>query len=142
MSAYIGSMADIRVLIVDDIAGVRQELHTLLELSGQVQVVGEAADGAGAVRLAVELQPDVVLMDLEMPVLDGYAAARLMKEALPNCRVIALSIHEDAASRQKSMEAGMDSFVSKASDLQELFDTIRAARRSSDSIALNEGEKS
>lgn len=133
-------MADTRVLIVDDIAAVRRELHTLLDLSRHVRVIGEAADGAQAVRLAVELQPDVVLMDLEMPILDGYAAARLVKEALPGCRVIALSIHEDAAARQKAVEAGMDSFVSKASRLQELLDAIRAAARSSDSTVLNEGE--
>jgi len=133
-------MADIRVLIVDDIAGVRRELHTLLDLSGHVQVIGEAADGAEAVKLAVELRPDVVLMDLEMPVLDGYAAAQLVKEALSGCRVIALSIHEDAAARQKAAEAGMDSFVSKASRLQELLDAIRVAARSSDSTLVNEGE--
>ncbi len=133
-------MASTRVLIVDDIAGVRHELRILLDLSGHVRVIGEAADGAEAVRLAVELRPDVVLMDLEMPVLDGYAATRLVKEALPGCRVIALSIHEDAAARQKAVEAGMDSFVSKASRLQELLDAIRLAGTSSDSTVVNEGE--
>jgi DNA-binding NarL/FixJ family response regulator len=135
-------MAGIRILIVDDIAGVRHELHTLLELSGRAQVVGEAADGAQAVRLAAQLRPDVVLMDLEMPVLDGYAAARLVKGILPGCRVIALSIHEDAAARQKALEAGVDVFVSKASHLQELLDAIRAAGASSDSIDIHEGERS
>ncbi len=140
--AYIGSMAHKRVLIVDDIADVRHELHTLLDLSGLVQVIGEAADGAEAVRMAIELQPDVVLMDLEMPVLDGYAATRLVKEALHGCQVIALSIHEDARARERAAEVGMDSFVSKASPLPELLDAIRATGRSSQSTMLNEGETS
>ncbi len=127
---------------MDDIPGVRGELHTLLDLSGQVRVVGEAADGAEAARLAVDLQPDVVLMDLEMPVLDGYAAARLIKKALPGCRVIALSIHDDAAARQKAAEAGMDSFVSKASAPQELIDAIRAQASSSSRTPHKEGKRS
>ncbi len=135
-------MADIRVLIVDDIRQVCHELHTLLHLSGFVQVIGEAADGAEAVRMATKLEPDAILMDLEMPVMDGYEAARQIKTLFPSCRVIALSIHEDAASRQKSEEAGADAFVSKACHLQELLDAIRAAGTSSDSPAINEGEKS
>ena len=132
----------IRVLLVDDHGIVREGLRAYLELESDIDVVGEARDGQEAVRRAQELQPDVVLMDLEMPVLDGYAAARLMKEALPSCRIIALSIHEDAASRQKSVRAGMDSFVSKAAHLQEVLDAIRAAGRSPNSIATDEGERS
>ena len=129
-----------RVLIVDDSPQVRQELRFLLPLAGDIEIVGEAADGREALHMVETLRPQVVLMDLEMPVLDGYAAAQLVKEALSGCRVIALSIHEDAAARQKAAEAGMDSFVSKASRLQELLDAIRVAARSSDSTLVNEGE--
>lgn len=136
-SAYIGSMAETRVLIVDDIPQVRHELHTLLHLSGCVQVIGEAADGMEAVRLARQLEPDVVLMDLEMPVLDGYDAAPQVKLLLPHCRVIALSIHEDPASREKARQAGVDAFIPKGVSARELLDAIRQSPQSFES---QEGE--
>ncbi len=137
---YIASMADIRVLIVDDIPQVRHELHTLLHLSGCVQVIGEAADGAEAVRLAKLLRPDVVLLDLEMPVLDGYEAARQIKAVLPSCRVIALSIHEDPASREQARQAGMDGFIPKGTGSRELLDAIRHSDNSATSFESQEGE--
>ncbi len=117
-------MTDIRLLIVDDIPPVRRELHGLLDLAGHVQVIGEAADGAEAVRLSIALQPDVVLMDLEMPVLDGFAAARQIKALLPSCRLIALSIHEEAATRLQALQAGFDAFIPKGAGLQDLLDAL------------------
>ncbi len=123
-AAYISSMKAPRVLIVDDILQVRHELHTLLHLSGCVQVIGEAADGAEAVRLVRQLEPDVVLLDLEMPVLDGYGAAIQIKSLLPGCRVIALSIHEDAASREKARRSGVDALIPKGVSARELLDAI------------------
>ncbi len=131
-------MADTRVLIVDDIPQVRHELHTLLHLSGCVQVIGEAADGVEAIRLARQLEPDVVLLDLEMPVLDGYGAALQIKAQLPLCRIIALSIHEDLASRQKAQQAGVDVFIPKGTGSRELLDAIRT--NSSQSFESQEGE--
>ncbi len=131
-------MADTRVLIVDDIPQVRHELHTLLHLSGCVQVIGEAANGVEAVRLAKQLEPDVVLLDLEMPVLDGYGAALQIKAQLPLCRIIALSIHEDSASRQKAQQAGVDVFIPKGTGSRELLDAIRT--NSSQSFESQEGE--
>ncbi len=133
-------MVDTRVLIVDDIPQVRHELHTLLHLSGYVQVIGEAADGAEAVHLARQLEPDVVLLDLEMPVLDGYGAAIQIKALLPRCRVIALSIHEDAASRQKAQEAGVDLFIPKGTGSRELLDAISDSESSPHSFESQEGE--
>ncbi len=141
MSAYIGSMADIRVLIVDDIPQVRHELHTLLHLSGCAQVVGEAAGGEEAVRLAAKLEPNAILMDLEMPVMDGYEAARQIKALFPSCCVIALSIHEDVASREKARQAGMDIFIPKGANSRELLDAIRYGEHSPQSLASQEGEE-
>ncbi len=93
-------MTSIRVLIVDDMAQVRHDLCTVLPLAGQaaglqIEVVGEAANGQEAIQCATALEPDVVLMDLEMPVMGGYEATRQIKTHSPDCRVIALTIHGD-----------------------------------------------
>jgi DNA-binding NarL/FixJ family response regulator len=113
-----------RILIVDDNPQVRQELRTLLPLAGDLEVVGEAADGEEAVRLAEALQPHVILLDLQMPVLDGYAAARRIKGRWPACRVVALTVHDDEATRQKAGRAGVDVFLVKGTRLGTLVDAI------------------
>jgi DNA-binding NarL/FixJ family response regulator len=86
-------MVQQRVLIVDDNAQVRRELHTMLALAGEIDVVGEAADGQEALRQVKALQLDVVVMDMEMPVMDGYEATRQIKAISPDCRVVALTVH-------------------------------------------------
>jgi DNA-binding NarL/FixJ family response regulator len=113
-----------QVLIVDDSPQVRQELRTLLPLAGDIEIVAEAADGQEAIRLAQALQPDVVLMDLEMPVLDGYEATRQIKAGFPSCRVIALTVHGYEAARQKAMEAGADIFLVKGGSIETLVQAI------------------
>lgn len=113
-----------RVLIADDVDQVRTDLRLALELSGDIQVVGEAADGQQAVELAARLSPQVVLMDLEMPGLDGCEAARRVHGRRPECRVIALTVHADEASRRKALCAGMDGFVVKGAGLNALLDVI------------------
>ncbi len=125
---------------MDDIPQVRNELHTLLHLSGRVQVIGEAADGAEAVRLAKQLEPDVVLLDLEMPVLDGYNAALQIKSLLPHCCVIALSIHEDAASRERARQSGADVFIPKGVRACELLEAISHSKNSPRLSESQEGE--
>jgi two-component system response regulator NreC len=119
----------LRVLIVDDIAQVRQDLQTVLPLTGRnaglfIEVIGEAANGEEAVRQAAALQPDVVLMDLAMPVLDGYEATRKIKELIPYCRVIALSVHDYEAARQKAIQCGVDDFVVKGAPIEMLVQAI------------------
>ncbi len=123
-------MAGQRILIVDDSLQVRQELRTLLPLAGDVEVVGEAADGAEAIRLAETLRPQVILLDLQMPVLDGYAAARRIKDRWPDCRVVALTVHDDEATRQKAGQAGVDVFLVKGSPLGTLVEAISGVRNS------------
>jgi DNA-binding NarL/FixJ family response regulator len=115
-----------RVLIVDDSPQVRQELRTLLPLAGDIEIVGEAADGLEAIRLAQALQPEVVLIDLEMPVLDGYEATRQIKAGSPSCRVVALTVHGYEAARQKAMQAGADLFLVKGAALESLIQAILA----------------
>jgi len=115
-----------RVLIVDDSPQVRQELRTLLTLAGEIEIVGEAADGLEAIRLTEALQPEVVLMDLEMPVLDGYEAARQIKSRWPACRVVALTVHGYEAARQKASQAGVDVFLVKGVSVETLVQAISA----------------
>ena len=121
-----GELTRRRVLIVDDSPQVRRELRTLLPLAGDIEIVGEAADGREAIRLAEALQPEVVLMDLEMPVLDGYEATRQIKAGFPSCRVVALTVHGYETARQKAMQAGVDLFLVKGAALESLVEAISA----------------
>ena len=113
-----------RIVIVDDAADVRRDLRLLLEIAG-LEVVGEAADGREAIEKAALLNPDVVVSDLAMPVLDGYAAAAAIRAASPQCRLVALSIYSDDSGRSKARAAGFDAFVTKGAPLLELLGAIR-----------------
>lgn len=117
-------MTAIRVLLVDDIDEVRRDLRTLLTLSDDLEIVGEAANGLEAVRLTESLQPDVVLMDLEMPVLNGYEATRQIKTRFPWCRVITLTVHDYESARLKAKQAGMDAFLVKGAPVEKIIQTI------------------
>lgn len=102
-----------RVLIADDSARARDGLRALLVIWPQISVVGEATNGAEAVRLADELRPDIVLMDLHMPVLDGILATRSIKQQWPTIQVIALTMY--ASEQAVALQAGADAFVVKGS---------------------------
>jgi DNA-binding NarL/FixJ family response regulator len=115
-----------RVLIADDNPQVRQELAILLPLAGDIEIVGEAVDGREAICLAQALQPEVVLMDLEMPALDGYEATRQIKAGSPSCRVVALTVHGYEAAQQKAMQAGVDLFLVKGAAVESLVQAISA----------------
>ena len=115
----------VTVLIVDDVAQVRRSLRTLLSLVEGIQVVGEAGDGQAALRQAAALHPGVVLMDLEMPVMDGFAATRAIKSSQPECRVVTLSVHTYDAARKEAEQAGADDFVEKGAPIETLLRAIR-----------------
>jgi DNA-binding NarL/FixJ family response regulator len=117
----------IRVLIVDDAASVRRELRTVLGLAGEIEVAGLAEDGAQAVEMSAQLEPDVVLMDLEMPVMDGCEAARRIKAARPSTRIVALTIHDDPKSREQAAQAGTDDFIVKDVSTRELLRAVRGS---------------
>lgn len=117
-------MKQTTVLIADDVAEVRRELRLLLSLAGPMRVVGEAASGTEAVALAESLRPDVVLLDLEMPGLDGFEACRRIKERRLAGAVVVLSIHADAESVRAARTAGSDEFVAKGSSLEALLAAI------------------
>ncbi len=116
----------LRLLIVDDVYEVRRDLRLLITLSGKLEVAGEAADGREALQLVEALQPDVVLLDLEMPVLDGYETARQIKARWPACRVVAFSVHSYRTARQKAASAGVDDFIEKGASLDEILQKIGA----------------
>jgi len=114
----------IRVLIVDDTPDVRLDLRLLLEIAGDFEVIGEAGDGREAIDSALCLKPDVVLMDLAMPVVDGYQAAAHLKQKLAACRLVALTVHSAETSRRKALAAGFDAFVVKGAPLQEVLGAV------------------
>jgi DNA-binding NarL/FixJ family response regulator len=117
----------IRILIVDDHAVVRQGLWMFLALDTALEVVGEAANGQEAIRQAHELEPDVVLMDLLMPVMDGIAATRVIRHELPHVQVIALtSVLEDKAVYD-AVRAGAIGYLLKDTQADELCRAIKAA---------------
>ena len=117
----------IQVLIADDHSVVRQGLRMFLSSDPELEIVGEARDGAEAVRLAHQLQPDVVLMDLLMPVMDGIAATAAIRREVPDTEVVALtSVLEDAAVVD-AVRAGAIGYLLKDTDAHELRRAIKAA---------------
>ena len=119
--------APIRVLIADDHGVVREGLRTYLELQDGIEVVGEAGDGEEAVRMAQELRPDVILMDLVMPRLDGVGAMRELRRRLPSARVIVLTSFTDDAKLMPALQAGAAGYLLKNAQPQEIARAVRAA---------------
>ena len=118
----------IRVLIVDDHAMVRSGLAAFLAVSDDLELVGEAQDGAEAVRQVAELRPDVVLMDLVMPGTDGVKATRTICERCPSTRVLALPSFPEDQLVQQVLEAGATGYLLKNVGADDLAQAIRAAR--------------
>jgi two-component system response regulator NreC len=114
----------IATLIVDDDLTFRKTVRQLLERAPEVSVVGEATDGEEAVQLAQELRPDVVLMDISMPRLDGLEATRRIKIQRPEMKVIVLTVHQEEAYRKTACEYGADAFLTKKTVGVQLLPTI------------------
>jgi NarL family two-component system response regulator LiaR len=117
----------IRVMIVDDHSMVRTGLAAFVQVTPDLALAGEARDGQQALRLCEELQPDVVLMDLVMPVMDGVAATRTIHERWPQIQVIALTSYQEQDLVQEAIRAGAISYLLKDVSLEELAEAIRAA---------------
>lgn len=119
----------IRVLLVDDQANIRRGLRMRLGLEPDIEVVGEAADGEAAVRMAQLLAPNVVVMDVQMPIMDGIdATVAVTKEAFPP-GVVMLSLYDDERTRARARDAGAVVFVPKTCMHEHLVDAIRTASR-------------
>ncbi|MBN1889320.1 MAG: response regulator transcription factor [Thermoflexales bacterium] len=122
-------MDSIRVLIADDHLIVREGLRLILETEEGLELAGEAADGAEAVRLAGELQPDVVLMDLRMPGMDGLTAIEHLRRQHPQVAVVILTTFNEDELMVRGLRAGARGYLLKDTDRPTLFNTIRAAAR-------------
>ncbi len=122
-------MTPIRVLIVDDQALFREGLHTLLSVQPAFEVVGEASNGEEALQQALSLRPDVVLMDLRMPVMDGVTATRRLHTLFPDCHVIVLTTFDDDDSVFDGLRAGAVGYLLKDVASAKLYEAIQAAWR-------------
>jgi DNA-binding NarL/FixJ family response regulator len=119
----------VRVLLVDDQALFREALRTLLEVRPEIEVVGEAGDGDAALRQAADLRPDVVLMDLHMPVLDGIAATRRLRVEQPDVRVLALTTFDEDEDVFAALRAGAVGYLLKDVTSDRLVEALLAAAR-------------
>ena len=115
----------VRVLLVDDHVVMRQGLSSMLGRQPEIQVVGEAADGEEGVRMARELQPDVILMDISMPRMSGIDATRAIHAEAPHIRIIGLSMYDDAETEKGMLEAGAVAFMNKSGHTDDLLNVIR-----------------
>jgi pilus assembly protein CpaE len=117
----------ITVIIVDDIAETRENIRKLLQFDPNVEVVGVAGTGEEGIQVAIETQPDVVLMDINMPDMDGITATEKIRTRLPATQIVILSVQSDSNYLRKAMLAGARDFLTKPPDVDELTDAIRRA---------------
>lgn len=122
-------MAKIRVMLVDDHQVIRKGLRFILEDDGEIEVVGEASTGEEAVKLASKHKPDIILMDLSLPGIDGITAIKKIKELNPRQLILTLTMHEDPVFLEKVLNAGGDGFVLKRAADIELLSAIKVVYR-------------
>lgn len=128
-------MKKTRILLADDHEIVRQGLKALFEKQNDMEVIGEVSSGREAVKLAYSLNPDLIVMDVTMPDLNGIEATRMIKEELPHIKIVALSMHSDKRFVLGMMKAGVSGFLLKESAFKELVAAAEAAM--SDQIYLS-----
>jgi two-component system, NarL family, response regulator NreC len=119
-------MDEIRLMLVDDHDVVRTGLRSFLETQSGFKVVAEASSGELAIHIAEQIQPDVIVMDITMPLMDGLEATRQLKVLCPNCKVLALTVHEDKQYFFEMLAAGAAGYVTKQAAAEDLVAAIRA----------------
>lgn len=129
-----GGEGAIRILLADDHQLVRETMRRSMEDEG-FEIVGEAVDGEEAVRFAQQLSPDIVLMDVSMPVLDGVEATRMLKQRTPATRIVMLTMHADADVIRRSVEAGAVGYLTKDCTVSDIVDAVRLAHAGETAIS-------
>jgi DNA-binding NarL/FixJ family response regulator len=122
-------MKDVHILLVDDHAVLRSGLRLLLDAQPGLQVVGEAGDAQESLELAAKVQPDLVLLDLTLPQMDGIAMLPLLRKLLPSARVLVLTMHDDEGYLRQAFRAGAAGYVLKKAADAELIAAVRAVMR-------------
>ena len=120
----------IRIMLTDDHEVVRQGVANLIGRESDFEIVGEASNGESAVNLVREIQPDVVLMDVNMPVMDGIEATRRIHSEFPGIRIIGFSIHDEGLHREAMLEAGAVGYFAKRGSMKDLAGMIRSCANS------------
>jgi len=115
----------IRILLADDHQILREGIRRGFESAGH-EIVGEAANGAEAVELALELKPEIIIMDLSMPVMDGVTATQQVCAQLPETQVVVLTMHDDVTKTRQALDAGANGYLSKGSSFSEVLSTVEA----------------
>src|SRR5262245_37296040 len=118
-------MPKLRVLLADDHAVVREGLKSLIDAQPDLEVVGEASDGESACGKAIELHPDVVMMDVSMPGLSGVDATERLTRALPDLKILALTVYEDKGHLRRMLQAGASGYILKMATGDELLRAVR-----------------
>ncbi len=126
----------LRILVADDHAVIRKLLRTTLEQHPQLEVCAEAGDGATAIKTAKEVKPDVVILDLNMPVLNGFEAAREIKNDVPQAAIVIASSHVDKAFVEAAKRVGVRAYVAKTKVGVALVKAIEAALANEDFVAV------
>jgi len=119
----------VRIVIADDHVALRRSLVRALQTGAGVEIVGEAGDGCSAVHLARSLKPDIIIMDVVMPRLNGIDATRQILRDCPDIHVIGLSVHASRVYASRMFDAGASAYVLKDGDVDELFDAVEAVSR-------------
>lgn len=123
-----------RVLLADDHQILRDGIRRGLESAGE-DVVGEANNGEEAVLLALETRPDIVLMDLSMPVLDGVGAARRITDEIPDTKIVVLTMHDDPEKTRAALQAGAAAYLTKGTSFAEVLDTMRRVKEGEETLS-------
>ncbi len=135
----LNTQSRIRLLLAEDHTMLRQGMAKMLGQESDIEIVGEAPDGEAAVKLALRLRPDVVLMDVGMPRMDGLEATRVIRHDLPEVRVIGLSMYEEAERADAMLAAGASMYLTKTCLTQDLIAAIRSCAKTKMMIATGSG---
>ena len=127
LSGEMAHLDQARILVVDDLAAWRDQIRLLLAKHPEWRIVGEACDGQTAIEKAVELQPDIILLDIGMPVLTGIEAARIIRQKCPKSRILFVTQDGDVDIRNAAMAIGVAGYVQKSNVTHELLDAVATA---------------